>query len=302
VSEEIVAPPAEDPAPPPPPAPAEEAVEAAPPAAEPDAVEDDVIEIPTGEKLVPLSALTAAREKAKSERAEKNALAEKAARADKLEQQLQAAAPYIEAARAMLEAKQRPPAPAQPEGPTADETAELQEIARDFDFYKGDGSLDLEKAARHQKRVASTAEKIAQQQSAPLVERTLSQDANYMLARAKATTLPNGDKADPDILDHLWKQIAAQPGGLQTLANQESVVHLWDKAYAATMRRKATQPAPKAPAEQPPPALFIEKAGGKEPRTVSLTDGDRRLAKDLGMTEKQYQDEVAKMPAGWGGR
>jgi hypothetical protein len=301
VSDEIPAEPAgapEEPAAPPPPPPVEE--QAAAPVPDADA-DDDVIEIPTGEKLVPLSALTAAREKAKASKAEAERAKTLEAELTQLRSQVNASQPYIDAAKAMLEARQQQQAPPPPTGPTPEDVAELEEIARDFDFYDKAGQLDLEKAARHQKRVTQTAAKMAQAEVTPILHRTLSQDALTMLARAKNTKLPNGETADADILEDLWSRVARQPGGLQQLANAESARILWAQAHSLTRTRQAATPAKKE-IEAPPPALFTERAGGKEARTISLNDGDKRLAKDLGMTEAEYQKEAAKMPAGWGSR
>jgi hypothetical protein len=297
---EDIAPNEPEPAAPPPAAAAEEPT---PPAAAPidddAALDAEAIEIPTGEKLVPLSAVTGLREKLKAEKADKATLSQKAARADELEQQLRDADSLVERARRIVEAEQRQPqAPPQPQGPTAAETGELEEIARDFDFYKADGSLDLTKAQRHQTRTRAEAQKIAQQVAQPLVQSQIQQQAAHNIARAKNTVLPSGEKVDAAAFDGLVQRLLQHPNGLESLANVENVKQL---VIFAAGQKALTKPQAAAP-EPPGPALFTERAGGRQTGSVSLNDGDKRAARDLGMTEAQYAKEVEKMPAGWGGR
>jgi hypothetical protein len=46
-----------------------------------------------------------------------------------------------------------------------------------------------------------------------------------------------------------------------------------------------------------PDPLLTERAGGRDlPGGITLTDGDRRVARDMGMTDKEYAAEAAKMP------
>jgi hypothetical protein len=49
-----------------------------------------------------------------------------------------------------------------------------------------------------------------------------------------------------------------------------------------------------------PPPLESEKAGGKDVEPVTLRDSDRRTARELGLTDKQYAERLAEMPRGWG--
>ena len=277
------------------------------------AIEAEAIEIPTGEKLVPLSAVTKLRAELKTVKGQAGKVAELEQKLKETEGNLQAAAPYIHAARAMLQAQQQPQQPAQPEGPTPEETAALEEIARDFDFYKADGSLDLAKAERHQKRTRAEAERIAQAQMQPLVEQNLHSRYQALLGKAMNTEI-NGVKADPEILKQEFNHIASQPGGLQTLASPEgakqlyihalgmSVVKWLNEGKAITPKQaKALAQAQQAAADLPEP-LFTEKSGGRAPQPVALDDGDKRLARDLGISQAEYQKMVSEMPAGWGGR
>ena len=259
-------------------------------------LEAQAIEIADGDKLVPLSAVTELRQF-------RNVAKRVTREADRLktqleqaQQQLQATAPLAEAFRALQQAQQQQPqAPPPPAGPTAEDTAELEAIARDFDFYKADGALDLEKAGRVQARETRRAAQIAQQQMQPLVTNSLQERAMHNLARAKATTHPlTKTGADPKILDQLVSRIAAQPNGLATLADPDSMKQLWLNAYAlSTFNPQTPAPQAQAPAPQTPP-LVTEPSGGYNPAVMKpLSDREKRAARDAGMSDKEYMD-IAK--------
>src|SRR5687767_1574557 len=170
---ELLAPTAETP----PPA-ADAAPPVAPPVEPPKDDEPEVLEIPTGEKLVPLSALETAREKTKTIRAELESVkaevgksAEKDAKIAELTSQLQSIAPMAQAYQAALEAQRNQPPP--PQEPTPQQTAKLQKVAQQLDFYKSDGSLDLSRAQAHLDLLREEAAEIAQQQVAPFQQQTI---------------------------------------------------------------------------------------------------------------------------------
>jgi len=265
-------------------------------------LDSEAIEIPTGEKLVPLSAVTRLRAELKEVKGQAKEAAELRQKLQETQGNLQAAQPYIEAAREMIERQRQAAAqPQPPQGPTDEDVAELTDVARLLDFYTPEGAPDLSRAQKHLALVERAAERRARAATEPLVQQSLAQQASHMRERAKATKLGNGDTADADIIDALWGRIEQQPGGLQTLANKEAVKHLWGQAYALTKMRQAQNPAP-AKVDAPPDPLFSERAGGRTGGSVTLTDGDKRVARDLGMTDAQYAKELEKMPAGWGGR
>jgi hypothetical protein len=287
-------------APPPDHAPVEATPEAAP-VDDDAAIEQNAIDIPDGDRLVPLSVVAPLREKVRT-------LKPKAERADQLEAELaqvkarqQESAPIIEAARAIVQAAQAAQQP-QPQPVAPQDDPELQEIARDFDLWKPDGSLDVDRAKRIQQRETARARAIAEETTAPMVARTLQQEASYNLARAKNTKLPDGTAADPQILENLWRQLSNQPGGLQTLANPDNAVHVWNQALAYTMAAKATARPTSLPTATAPttPPLYTETAGGGQPALPKLTSADKRTAQELGITEAEYAKTLAEMPAGWG--
>jgi TolA-binding protein len=305
---------------PPPEAPVEEAAPVAEVPAEPAddddaALEAQTIALPDGDKLVPLSAVTGARKTVQLLKAELATLKPSAQRATELEQQIQTLQgtiqqmqPVVQAYQAYINQQQaQPQAPAQP---SAEDTAELEEVARDLDLYTADGKPDLEKARRQIERVEKRAEKIAQRVVAPMQAQDVQREANYMLARAKATKAPNGLAPDPKILEAVWAKVdprlAASPDGAK---------HLWAQAYAFTHMQQTPGAAPAAPAAgtardasgkfvpaaaaAPPPPLYTPKAGGAQgPAATALSTEEQKFLKASGMTEKEYLESAARMPGG----
>ena len=296
--------PAEPPAPPEPPSPEPE------PAA-PDPVEsltDDpaldaelsqsAIQIPTGERLVPESALgrmaQSYRAKLKEARQGSAAEADLRARLAEAEARLQRSEGYAQAFLALQQGQQNnPPAP---QGLTAEQTRELEDIARDYDFYDGEGKLDLAKAERHQQRVRREAQAVAQQQTAPLIRHTLGGQAQHNVARAKATVHPvTKQKADPAIIDRLVSHLASQPGGLETLANPETVKQVWLNAYALSTFAPQAPAAPVAPEPPAPPVVSESSGGAPKTKVVGLSPSEKMAARSAGLSEKQYLEIASSM-------
>lgn len=261
-------------------------------------IAEQAIAVPDGEKLVPESLLRnvaiSYRNKLKDAKANSPEAVALKQQLDAVQAQLNEAAPLAQAFRAIQQAQpqqQQQPAPQQP----VEDTAELAEIAKDFDFYKPDGQPDLDRARRVQARTTRQAEVIARQQNAPLIQHTLTGQAQQNLARAKATVHPvTKQTADPGILDSLISHVAKQEGGLATLANPETVKQIWLNAYALTTLRGEAAPAPAPKAEVVTAPVVTERSGGGVAQQQSaLSPAEKRAAKDAGMTEKAYL-EVAR--------
>ncbi len=266
-------------------------------------IEEQAIDIPGDtDKLVPLAAVENARAKLKTVRAELEAAKAGTAKATELEtkvaqleQQLNQALPYAQAYQAALQAQQ--PADTTPKGPTPEQTAALEEIAKDYDFYKTDGTYDLDRAARHQARIRKEAEAIAQQTVAPLQKHNAESAAAAMLRNAKLTTLQDGSKPSPEVLDYVWGQLDHSVTGTKAGAQQAFAVAV---GYAQMLGKMVKGTTAAAPSEPLPPPLLTEKSGGREHTGPTLTEADKRAARDLNMTDKEYAEELGKMPQGWG--
>jgi hypothetical protein len=295
VSEIVEQPPVEvpqEPVAPPEPTPDPEAVEAA-------ALEQAAVELPEGDgvlKYVPLSAVTKPREEAKTLRGENKTLKEQLEQA---KQAITASQPYVEAAKVLLQQQQQPPAPQAPQVMTPEQRAELEEEARDMDFYKTDGSLDLDRAQRSLDRTMKRAERIADQKVAPLQQQSAVAQAQAVLNQAKGWKDPaTGETADPAILTTLWNKVAAQPNGLQTLTNPEAAAFIVSHALNLTRWQKGQQPAP--PARQPAPQgdpVFVEPSGGGG-QQLALNAMEKRFAREAGMSEADYLKAAKGAPRG----
>jgi hypothetical protein len=259
------------------------------------AIEAQAIDIPDGDKLVPLSAVTGAREKIKSVKAERDTYKAQAERAPQLEQELQQlreqlnqALPGHQAYQALLAAQQVQQPPAQ-----AEDTTELEELAKDLDLYEATtGKPDIEKARKIHNRQMKLAESVARQHVAPIENRAIAQQSHIMLQRAMLTEV-GGAKADPGILQQVWKALDPQLTATEEGAKQALLSAL---GYSHAMGKIGTKPAPVKAQELPEP-LLTEKAGGKEGAYgFTMTDSERRVAREMGITDKEYAETAAKMP------
>lgn len=291
IAHDPVTPPADPPPADPPPA-------DPPPAANLDAdaaldaeVEQSAIDVDGTDKLVPLSAVTKLRERNKALKGEAARVKELEAQAQQFQRQWQEAAPYLQAAQAMIAARQMGPQQQPQAQPEPQDDTEAVELAKDLDLYTPEGKPNVEKARSILARMDKRAGKLAQEQVAPVLQHTAQQQSQVMLARAKATKAPNGDAPDPGILDQLWA--SSQPA---VTTNPEGAKWLWTIALGLSSMNKKGGTTPAAPPPDPP--LYTERSGGQEGATYRLNDGDKRLAKEYGMTEAEYAKQVAAMP--WG--
>lgn len=265
-------------------------------------IEEQAIDLPDGtDKLVPLSAVTTARAKLTKAREQLAEAKQGSAKASELEtkvadleRQLNHALPYVQAYQAALQQPQTPAAT----GPTPQERAALEEIAKDYDFYKPDGALDLERAGRHQARIRKEAEAIAQQQIAPIQQQTESARSASFLASAKLTKAPSGQQPDPEILETVWSRLDPK-----LTATKEGAIQAWNVAlgYSVAMGKAITAEKP-APKTELPPPLLTERAGGRETPGATLTEDDKRMARQLNISDKEYAEGLSMMPQGWGKR
>jgi hypothetical protein len=262
------------------------------------ALEENAIEIPDGDKLVPLSAVTTVRGKLKDTRAERDTYKQQAERASQLERDLQAAQqrlndalPGAQAYAALLAAQQAQP---QHQQEPAEDTGELEDIARDLDLYKTDGTPDIDKARKIHARQVRVAESVARQQVAPFENHSIATASRTMFARAALTEV-HGVKADPEVLQTVWAQLDPRLTATEAGAKQALLAAIGHSVAMGKAVVKGTAPEKKTP-ELPDP-LLTERAGGRDlPGGITLTDGDRRVARDMNMTDKEYAAEAAKMP------
>lgn len=281
---EAVAPVAEPAAPPAPPLDEEAAIDAA--------LEKDAITINhSGDKLVPLAAVETVRGQNKELKKQLKELVSAQEKADALQAKLNEVAPLADAFRAVAAAQslqqQQPPQAVAPQ-----DDPEALEFAKNADLWDAEGKPDVAKAQKLLGLIDRRAEQKAQTAAAPLVQENLQQRALHLLERAKVTPI-NGELVDPGILTAMFQQVASQPGGLQSLADPRNVAIMTKLAHTETMIKRG----PKAAAATPPPApLFTEPAGGKASALPALNAGDRKVARELGITDTEYAKRLQDMP------
>lgn len=273
-------------------------------------LEQQAIALPEGDKLVPLSAVTTVRAKLREVNDKLAQATEGSARAQTLEQQvaeltaqLQQLAPRAQAYDAAVAAQHA--APAQPQQPSPEETQQLESIARIFDFYKTDGTFDLDKAKAHRDLVRHEAQTISQQAVAPIANHAIAQASQAWLRSAKAFAAPNGEKPDPTVLDNIWSRLDPRLTATKEGAQQAWVAALGYTRAAATAAAAAqpgAQPGapqggqPPAAQEEIPPPLFTERAGGRDAQPVTLSEKEQKYLKDTGMSEKEYLESANRAP------
>jgi hypothetical protein len=276
----------------PPPPPEPEPQQAAPPdedAAFDAELEKQAIDIPDGEKLVPLSAVTTVRGKLKEQRAAAEAAKtesanERSAR-EALEQQLRDAQPVLMAAQALL-AQQQQQAP-QPHGEQPDPLAER--LAKLTDLYGQDGQPDAKRGKELAAVVRELASEIVKQEVAPIHQQTVQSQSSLMLQRALATKGPNGQQPAPEAIKAMWSKL--DPSITSTV---EGARWAWTLAMGTTAMSAAPDTRQRGAdgkfVTQPPPdPLYTERAGGRvEATRTPLSEMERKIIKDLGMTESEY--------------
>lgn len=284
-------------------------VEAAPPiledtAAEPGAVERDVesdtLEIPDSSqpdgkaKYVPAAALAGVRRELKDAKAALQQAKEGSAKATQLEQtvahlqqQVEQLTPYVQAYQAAV---------AQPQTAVEDDS-EARELAVTLDLYKPDGTPDVDKAKKTLALMDKRARTHAEQSIAPLQQRSIAQQSHYNLQRALNTDI-NGVKPDPAITRALWARLDPS-----VTANEEQAKHLVIQALGMTvMQGKAAATAPTttqrtatgqfAKAEDIPPPLHVEKAGGKDtPNDSPLSAAEKAYIADMKKSDPNYSEK-----------
>lgn len=266
------------------PAPADAVPEAVPAAPEPvlaDPDEPQSVEVHGG-KYVPLDALKAAR-------AESKTYKERAAKADQLEQYVNQVRPYIDVLVAnpdlMRPQQPRVEAPAPPEA-----DPDLVELARSLDYYKGDGTPDLDRALRHQAIIERQATKIAQRMVGPVQQNADQQRAAANWQQTVATKLPNGQPIDQTLLANMWRTL---PPAYTADPRVAAVVR--DLTIAEQMRNS---PLPNQPAPPLNAPLHTESMAAAPRASKPLTEIERLVTAARGMDEKTYGTLTKNFVAG----
>lgn len=236
----------------------------------------------TKEKVVPLAALTAERERIRKTEREKfdkemEPLKTKVAQADQLAADLQALQPQLE------HLKKHPELLAREEPPAAQQIpdAEAETFARQFELYTAQG-LDIPRARRIMASQRAEIEKVAKAAAAeairPVAERTaLDQSRANFLTAAQALDQSGRPLVDPQVLAQQWALVPAELSAQREVADM-----ILDRAIGV-MHRLGRQ-APAVPTREP---VFSEPAGGRG-RTYEMSDLERRVANSAGITPTEW--------------
>lgn len=234
----------------------------------------DAIEV-AGQRVVPLSALQSARAEAK-------ALKEQAQRASELEARLRELEPYaqfVQNNRDLLIQRSAPePTPA-PAAPQVDPDA--LEMARLMDFYKPDGSLDVDRGAKALSVLEKRSERIADARVQPIIRQTHQDQAAQNFQRALQIKDANGDTPSLESLQAVWStmppELVADPRVAGVLA-----------ATALGLDRMRTPRKPSVPV--PPPALVSEPSGGNPRTRPTLSPMEERLAANRDIAPSKWAE------------
>jgi hypothetical protein len=245
---------------------------------------EGVVVNPSGEKLVPLKALVATREKAREKDAaleakeqELAALREKATKYDQVAADWQRLQPVIQ--QAQMQQRQS--------APQINEKA--VEYAKFLDLYKADGTPDVERAQKILELNAAQARETAQQLVQPIYQQTAQTQSAAHFEQAANFKDKNGIQVDRAILQQIWSQVPAE------LSAQPGVASvLWRQAVAETVLSGKFR----APVTPPPPPLVTESLGTSAPIPKELSHVDRGMMSAANIKPKEYESIAANFKPG----
>lgn len=263
----------------------------------PDPEPEGVIEIdkPAGtkEKVVPLAALTAERQRIRKQADEQHAkelepLRAAAAERDRLAADLQALEPQLRHLQKHPELLQRD----QPPEVQAVSDEDAEAYAREMELYTGSG-LNTQKAKQiiaknraEMKRVASEAASAAVR---PIAETTHLQNSRNNFLWAAQQRQPNGQAmVDPQILANEWAKVPAE------LSAQPEVAQLILDRSIGAMYRAGKQP-PAAVEREP---VYSEASGGRIGSGYQISDMERSMARTTNTDEKEWTKNAQKYRPG----
>lgn len=234
-----------------------------------------------GNKVVPLSALIAAKNSAKALRTKIKELEPVAQRVTEIEGRLEKAAPYINAmltdpAIAAAVTRKTNPSAATTEQPANDPLA--TEYADTMGWYTENGSLDVARAQRAIKVQREAARQAAGEVVQPFANLTVGSAAERNLQQAMGLRDPEGV---PLATEESIREVASVlPAHL--LANPEVMDLVVNNAIGVDRRKGRT---PKA-AEEP---LLLDSVGGRRTRSQPVIDAGLKASLErLGLSEQEF--------------
>lgn len=246
-----------------------------PPEPPPDPDEAGAVELPTG-KMVPLPALKAAREEARTAK-------EAASRVPQLEQQLAQLSGQVQAfqevQRTLAQSRAEAFAP-----PIAANDPDLIDLARSLDYYKQDGTPDVARAQKHAALIDARAQKLALQMAIPLHQQAARTQSDANFQRALQVQSPQGQKPKPETLQWMWQNLPPEYTADPRVAQALPALAMGLEALQGNGSRL---PPPVAPPAAPP--LVTEGIGGQpRQRSAPISETERVVLASRGIDEKAY--------------
>jgi hypothetical protein len=245
---------------------------------------DGIVEV-QGQKMVPLAALTAERQRVRQTtgdkiRAEFEPLKAKAAHADQLAADLERVRPQLE-----YLARHPPPEPEEPKAPAVSDE-EAERVARDYELYTPTG-LDLTRAKRiiskQRAEVAELAGQAAEAAMKPLRETNAIQAARQNFVWAASQVDAHGHPlVDPGELAQVWASFPAE-----MIANPQVAQEVLKNVLGA-----ALMSGKRAPLSAGPEPVFSEQAGGRRPAAYQMSEPERLIARSAGIDEKKWAESA----------
>lgn len=267
---------------------------AAVPAAEPvveapaDPDEADAVELPAG-KHVPLAALKTVREENKTLKAQ-------AANVVQLTNWVNENKPYVDFIRQNPQLLQRQPVAQTPAAPSHQVDPELADIARALDYYKTDGTPDLDRAAKFNTLIDARATKKAQEMVGPVAGTMLNQQAERNWASAVSEKLPNGSGINTQLLSDAWRAVAAYPNGATILADPRAVKVIVNTVKMQQLESGGQLPMPVTPQRNAP--VVTEDVGSvRRPSRAAMNETEKGIIGKR-MDEAKYNTYTKDFRAG----
>ena len=308
--------PTADPAPDPEPAPAPAPAPEPPPIAaqvetSPETLEDEddlesqvVPDRLTGERMVPLHEVSKLREKARTRREEAETLSAKvkvlegeAARVKELEDlNKQWQAYYASTLQQTPGPRTAGPDPAVQQQREQHEQARRQraeKIAKRFDLFKPDGTLDVDRGLEHLGEQEELAREQAAQMVAPLRIETAKSKSHANRAALTAHLQKRGTPVDTALFNQLWTHLTPELTSQQEVAAVAAAAALgWPLLFgtqAPAQVQQAVAAAAPAPVERSP-VVVTEPVSQRNPGPPRLQGIAARTARSLGLTDKQVEE------------
>ena len=234
------------------------------------------------QRMVPVSALVAERERVRAAEREKvtkeyEPLKTKADLADRLQADLQTVQPFINKLREKPELMKEE-TPSELAGIT-DEEAER--FARNYELFNATG-VDTHRAKRiiaeQRKEIAKVAREAAQEAIRPLAETTaVDKSRSHFMWAAQQRDQSGQPLVDPQILAQEWSKLPPKLTATQGVA--EFVLN----SAIGIMQRTGKKP-PAAPSYEP---VFSEASGGQR-SPYQISQMEQKMAKSQGISEKDW--------------